>query len=255
MFLFFKFLCKFTQNVSMNRLQTFILSAVNPSKGIHFWYRLGTCFGKGKRQNAHDILPRSPAETWPWPADMFLIQKLLLPCHNRQPPQKWEPNSTCKLAGALRGNVAQNLYQNRVNIMVINLRNYGPSSEEFLMSYANWFEHLGDGTEEKMDWKKMDCKGYERLLRILQFLEKPKDIQMSGEGVWLVGVRTVEVVLQSYVMGRGWGSLLLRWRQDNSFARAILDFLFSSLCFLNTIPISSITVVQLLSLSLFVCES
>ena len=87
--------------------------------------------------------------------------------------------------------------------MVINLRNYGPSFEEFLLSYANWFEHLGDGTEERMDWKKMDCKGYERPLHILKFLEKPKDIQMSGEGVWLVGVRTVEVVLQSYVMGRG----------------------------------------------------
>lgn len=53
------------------------------------------------------------------------------------------------------------------------------------MSYANWFEHLEDGTEEKMDWKKMDYKGYERLLGILKFLEKPKDIQKSGEGGWL----------------------------------------------------------------------
>lgn len=137
MFLFFKFLYKFIQNVSMNRLQTFILFyqlLILPKATISDIF-YGTCFGKGKSQNAHDILPWSPAEeTWPWSTDMLLIHKLLLPWHNnRQPPQKWELNSTCKLAGALWGNLAQSLYQNRVNMTAINCRNYVPSFEDFLM--------------------------------------------------------------------------------------------------------------------------
>jgi len=34
---------------------------------------------------------------------------------------------------------------------------------------------LEDGTEEKIPWKKMDYKGYERPLDILKLLEKPID--------------------------------------------------------------------------------
>lgn len=126
-FLFFKFLYNFIQISGVNERTLdlyLVISAVPPSKGIHFWHLLEGLFWRRQewecpwhtstvscRGNLTQVNPST---------DVILILKLwyssdTTTAHLPRSGNWTQGQTTCRLAGALWGSLAQNLCQNRDN--------------------------------------------------------------------------------------------------------------------------------------------